>query len=49
MMPRNGVIKQQDKKREREGVDMRGGLYVLVKVALRNKSSFECAATQKGD
>lgn len=46
----------QPGKREKEkrmgGVDKggeRGGSYVLVKVTLRNKSSFECAPTQKRD
>lgn len=32
-----------------DGRSGHGGLYVLVKVALRNKSCFECAPTQKRD
>lgn len=49
-VPNNGKIKcGGGKKRRRRGWEewTRGGLYVLVKVALRNKSSFECAPTQK--
>lgn len=34
---------------EADGRSGHGGLYVLVKVALGNKSSFECAPTQKRD
>lgn len=34
---------------EADGWSGHGGLYVLVKVALGNKSSFECAPTQKRD
>lgn len=49
---KNGELKQEKKKKgegEEVGRSGHGGLYVLVKVALRNKSSFECAPTQKRD
>lgn len=49
-VPNNGKIKCGRGEGEEDGRSGHGGgLYVLVKVALRNKSSFECAPTQKRD